>query len=179
MVALTRAKEKLIVTSVQNQLDKKLSSYTSALTERQKISPYVARGAASYADWILMSLVFHLDFTKLCMELGCMPEDVVTYPECRFVPVVAKVNGTEEQNTGEELLFTQKPDQRLIEKIRECCTDPYPDKRAREIVTKLSDFAGRTRRASGCSVFQRTFLFKEGGRSAFSSPEGNSSCIPL
>lgn len=58
-VALTRAKEKLIVTSVQNQLDKKLSSYTSALTERQKISPYVARGAASYADWILMSLVFH------------------------------------------------------------------------------------------------------------------------
>mgnify|MGYP002241421695 CR=1 FL=1 len=51
-VALTRAKEKLIVTSVQNQLDKKLSGYTSALTERQKISPYVARGAASYADWI-------------------------------------------------------------------------------------------------------------------------------
>lgn len=137
-VALTRAKEKLIVTSVQNQLDKKLSSYTSALTERQKISPYVARGAASYADWILMSLVFHPDFTKLCMELGCMPEDVVTYPECRFVPVVAKVNGTEEQNTGEELLFTQKPDQRLIDKIRECCTDPYSDKQAREIVTKLS-----------------------------------------
>ena len=89
-VALTRAKEKLIITSVQNDLEKKLSGYVNALTERGTVSPYVARSASSYADWILMSLVFHPDFTRLCIDLGCMPEDVITLPACRFQPVLAR-----------------------------------------------------------------------------------------
>ena len=50
-VALTRAKEKLVITAVQNDLEKKLSGFAGALAENDRVSPYVARSAQSYADW--------------------------------------------------------------------------------------------------------------------------------
>ena len=137
-VALTRAKEKLIITSVQNDLEKKLSGYVNALTERGTVSPYVARSASSYADWILMSLVFHPDFTRLCIDLGCMPEDVITLPVCRFQPVLAEIHDQQEEQAGEQLTFSEEPQQPLVEQIRALCSDSYPDRQAREIVTKLS-----------------------------------------
>ena len=134
-VALTRAKEKLIITSVQNDLEKKLSGYVNALTERGTVSPYVARSASSYADWILMSLVFHPDFTRLCIDLGCMPEDVITLPACRFQPVLAEIHDQQEEQAGEQLTFSEEPQQPLVEHIRALCSDSYPDRQAREIVT--------------------------------------------
>ena len=137
-VALTRAKEKLIITSVQNDLEKKLSGYVNALTEQGTVSPYVARSASSYADWILMSLVFHPDFTRLCIDLGCMPEDVITLPACRFQPVLAEIHDQQEEQAGEQLTFSEEPQQPLVEQIRALCSDSYPDRQAREIVTKLS-----------------------------------------
>ena len=137
-VALTRAKEKLIITSVQNQLDKKLSAYAGALTEQGKISPYVARSASCYADWMLMALNFHPDFTRICMDLGCMPEDTITFPPCRFVPVLAKVSQLPQQNQGEQLEMTCAPDEQLVAQIAQLCIETYPDPDARSIVTKLS-----------------------------------------
>lgn len=137
-VALTRAKEKLIITSVQNQLDKTLSAYAGALTEQGKISPYVARSASCYADWMLMALNFHPDFTRICMDLGCMPEDTIAFPPCRFVPVLAKVSQLPQQNQGEQLEMTCAPDEQLVAQIAQLCTETYPDPDARSIVTKLS-----------------------------------------
>lgn len=137
-VALTRAKEKLIITSVQNQLDKKMSAYAGALTEQGRISPYVARSASSYADWMLMALNFHPDFTRICMDLGCLPEDTIAFPPCRFVPVLAKVSQMPQQNQGEELEMTCAPDEQLVARIARMCTETYPDPDARSIVTKLS-----------------------------------------
>ena len=57
-VALTRAKEKLVITAVQNDLEKKLSGFAGALAENDRVSPYVARSAQSYADWMLMADVY-------------------------------------------------------------------------------------------------------------------------
>lgn len=137
-VALTRAKEKLIITSIQNQLDKKLSAYTTGLSSRGTVSSYIVRSASSYADWILMSLVYHPDFTKLCMDMGCMPEDVIAFPVCSFVPVIAKVTQQPQQQEGEELSFTHAAQKELVERLSALCVDNYPDKDASEIVIKLS-----------------------------------------
>lgn len=137
-VALTRAKEKLIITSVQNQLDKKLSSYTNGLTARKTVSPYIVRSASSYADWILMSLVYHPDFTKLCADCGCMPEDVIAFPQCHILPVVAKTGLQQEETLGETLEFTHQAQDEILQRLNKLCTDNYPDPQAREIVTKLS-----------------------------------------
>ena len=136
-VALTRAREKLILTSVQNHLEKKMSGYANALTEKGRISPYVARGAASYADWILMSLTFHPDFTKICMDQGFLPEDVLP-TKSRFLPVLAKVQEELQEQQSEQIELHEQPQEALVEQISALCTDNYPDNQAREIVTKLS-----------------------------------------
>ena len=147
-VALTRAKEKLIITSVQNQLDKTLSAYAGALTEQGKISPYVARSASCYADWMLMALNFHPDFTRICMDLGCMPEDTITFPPCRFVPVLARSNSCR-KNQENSWKMTCAPDEQLVAQIAQLCTETYPDPDARSIVTTSS-----CRSAGGASRFR-------------------------
>lgn len=137
-VALTRAKEKLILTGVQNKLDTKLASYMMALTPQGKLSPYVVRTAASFSDWLLMSLVFHPDFFDFCREHGCVPEGVARPAFCRFVPKVCKIESEGEEAYGEDLQFSFAVQEEELSKIKNLCTDLYPDKDAREIVTKLS-----------------------------------------
>lgn len=58
-VALTRAKEKLIITStVKQSLAGKLASLDSSL-QNARLPAYLAGSAASCSDWILMSLLHH------------------------------------------------------------------------------------------------------------------------
>ena len=83
-----------------------------------------------------MSLVFHPDFTRLCIDLGCMPEDVITLPACRFQPVLAKIHDQQEEQAGEPLTFSEEPQQPLVEHIRALCSDSYPDRQARDTVTQ-------------------------------------------
>lgn len=57
-VALTRAREKLIVTGCVSDAQKKLSSLAVKLTsEGDKISPAVTKYARSYLDWILLAVM--------------------------------------------------------------------------------------------------------------------------
>ena len=133
-VALTRAKEKLVITAVQNDLEKKLSGFAGALAENDRVSPYVARSAQSYADWMLMALQYHPDWHKLCADLGCSSEQTICFPACRFVPVVAAVDDSTQEQQGEQLQFTAAASREL----KQLCTDSYPDRQASSLVTKLS-----------------------------------------
>ncbi|NLK37584.1 MAG: helicase-exonuclease AddAB subunit AddA, partial [Epulopiscium sp.] len=59
-VALTRAKEKLILTGCVNDLEKKLSSWTAAAeTQSPHIPAYYRKKAKSYLDWIMPALLRH------------------------------------------------------------------------------------------------------------------------
>ena len=137
-VALTRAKEKLVITMVQKDLSKKIFGWTTAMNERGKLSPYVVRTAASFADWILMSMIFHPDFGDLCRENNCCPEGAGGPVNCRIIPTVCRIEEETQEEAGEELLLTHVPQEEQLITIRELCRDSYPDKAAREIVTKLS-----------------------------------------
>ena len=137
-VALTRAKEKLVITAVQNDLEKKLSGFAGALAENDRVSPYVARSAQSYADWMLMALQYHPDWHKLCSDLGCSSEQTICFPACRFVPVVAAVDDSAQEQQGEQLQFTAAASRELMQQLKQLCTDSYPDRQASSLVTKLS-----------------------------------------
>ena len=137
-VALTRAKEKLVITAVQNDLEKKLSGFAGALAENDRVSPYVARSAQSYADWMLMALQYHPDWHKLCADLGCSSEQTICFPACRFVPVVAAVDDSTQEQQGEQLQFTAAASRELMQQLKQLCTDSYPDRQASSLVTKLS-----------------------------------------
>lgn len=65
-VALTRAKEKLILTGLIDRLDKKLSDYAALLGRRkEKLSYSMLSRAACYWDWILPALARHSSMENL------------------------------------------------------------------------------------------------------------------
>ena len=55
-VAMTRAKEKLIMTGLDRYLDKKLDRYASVMRAQGQIPFSILSGADSYLDWLLMSV---------------------------------------------------------------------------------------------------------------------------
>lgn len=72
-VALTRAREKLIITAYCDDFTKKIESLAEALVgEKYKISANLTAAATSYIDWILMSVMRNknCDFAKEFPEIG-------------------------------------------------------------------------------------------------------------
>ncbi len=64
-VALTRAKEKLIMTAVKKNTSKYLNGISSKLLSGDTISPYIVSGAKSICDWLCMTALVHKDGTLL------------------------------------------------------------------------------------------------------------------
>ena len=64
-VALTRAKEKLIMTAVKKNTSKYLSTLAGKLVSRDFISPYIVSGAKAICDWLFMTALLHKDATLL------------------------------------------------------------------------------------------------------------------
>ncbi len=75
-VALTRPKQKLIITMALKNIEKRIKSLSSAFTQG-KISPYVLKNIKNYADLILLSFMRSTDLTKkLAKEEGVENADV-------------------------------------------------------------------------------------------------------
>ncbi|MBR3988728.1 MAG: helicase-exonuclease AddAB subunit AddA [Clostridia bacterium] len=64
-VALTRAKEKLIMTAVKKNTSKYLSNLAGKLVSGDTISPYIVSGAKSICDWLMMTALIHKNGTLL------------------------------------------------------------------------------------------------------------------
>ena len=60
-VALTRAKEKLIMTMTSEDLGREISSLLPALRQEQKLPYYPVRCAKSFGQWLLLGLLRHPD----------------------------------------------------------------------------------------------------------------------
>ena len=59
-VAMTRAKEKLILTAALEDLEKRLEKWSNVLRCSQTTLPYyVTAGASSFMDWVMDSVVRH------------------------------------------------------------------------------------------------------------------------
>lgn len=68
-VALTRAKEKLIVVSSQKNTDKYLSKLYSKLTLDRYIMPYSVSGCSSISDWICLCALAHPSLNALKQKI--------------------------------------------------------------------------------------------------------------
>lgn len=64
-VALTRAKEKLIMTAVKKNTEKYLSTLSGKLLSGDSISSYVVSGAKAICDWLFMTALLHKDAVLL------------------------------------------------------------------------------------------------------------------
>ena len=133
-VAMTRAEEKLILTMECGDLDKKLASLSLRAGEGQTFSPYGARRAASYGDWLLMAALRHPDAGELRARTDA-PQMVIPGGELRLriLPAAGESPAAEEQAD-----FAALPTPELMETIRENVEYSYPYRALSGVAAKLA-----------------------------------------
>ncbi|MEG2597141.1 MAG: 3'-5' exonuclease, partial [Oscillospiraceae bacterium] len=96
-VALTRAKEKLILNVTEENLGRKLQKLETYFDTEGNISPYSVGKAQSYSDWILMALLGHPAFSAVRQQYDIwIPQNSETCSLQLFETAVEKVEITEE-----------------------------------------------------------------------------------
>ncbi|WP_051685007.1 UvrD-helicase domain-containing protein [Clostridium sp. KNHs205] len=106
-VALTRAKEKLILTAGVKDMKKLLEKYAlKAITPRNTLSYLELSAAASYLDWIMLSMIQQKGFEELLLSYGlpasCATDDKLSVREYTY-----------------EMLLEREKEQQVVKEIKE------------------------------------------------------------
>lgn len=155
-VAMTRAREKLIMTMTTGNLKNKLNSLLPAIGEDEKLPHYAVRNVKSFGDWILMAMLRHPDgepLWRIAQEnreytLPCASEIRLSVSA---PPALLEVDQEETKR------FEAVADQTLYEVLRERAEYLYP-------------FAEEAILPSKLSVTQITTLKAGKGRISLSKP---------
>ena len=121
-VALTRAKEKLILTGCVDKPLEKISALSTLLTHKETLLPYgTVTGAGSYMDLLLAALIRHPAMQKIMQENGMAFEtgtgngrEVWAEPEGKKLVVMEKAPVKIELIGMEELVKTEVEEQVLF-----------------------------------------------------------------
>ena len=155
-VALTRAKEKLILTMTSKNLRQEVLKLLPVLGEEQKLPPYAVRSADSFGQWILMALLRNSDMIGLYR----LAEENMSFS----LPCDSRISLTITQPIEEELrhrlaekAFTALPDEALKKELEEQVRYQYPYEEETALPSKLS-------------VTQITTLKEEHGRVRLAKP---------
>lgn len=106
-VALTRAKEKLILTAGVKDMKKLLEKYAlKAITPRNTLSYLELSAAASYLDWIMLSMIQQKGFEEILLSYGlpasCATDDKLSVREYTY-----------------EMLLEREKEQQVVKEIKE------------------------------------------------------------
>lgn len=111
-VALTRAKEKLILTGLADKLEKRVQACAGLLERTEEVLPYAMRsGASCYLDWLLPALARHPAMEALYDQFG------IIHGEAPFAmePAPFQIDCVE----VEDLVIQQLEDQLMRKRLRE------------------------------------------------------------
>ncbi len=136
-VALTRAKEKLIMTMTSDHLKNELQTLAMSVGTEKKLPYYAVRTANSFGQWILMALLRNPDMSKL----RYIADEQAEYLLPCSVPiklVVTAPREAEKPSLYEEKAFTSESDAALYRKISEQVAYVYPFEEATRLPSKLS-----------------------------------------
>lgn len=136
-VAMTRAKEHLImITSLKNP-QSTLGKLVNQLTENNVISPYVIRSASSFSDWILLCALRHPDGKYLRDISGALP-GIMIEDENRWNIDIVKPE-TNEADIQEVKSFDKEViDNELLEKINSRINYKYRYSELSRLPTKIT-----------------------------------------
>ncbi len=135
-VALTRAKERLIVTMQLPNPEKKLSALAGGLDKGGRVPSRRVRAGNSYADWLLMALLHHQDSGDLCRLAGC--EVSGGDGSSHFSIEVESLLPREESGAEEGGRMESQPDPGMVETLRRQSAFQYPNRAATLIPTKMA-----------------------------------------
>ena len=124
-VAMTRAKEKLVMMTTLNDAAKTLRTLASRLTPEPRIQPYVVRGASSISDWLLLCALRHPDAGALRDLAGVSQAAAVPAEEpCEFRIVRPRPEGEPER--AAERLPEAEADPALLGRLERDLDFAYP-----------------------------------------------------
>ena len=134
-VALTRAKEKLIITGVSNDFTKQIEDIEKQASiyprKNEKINPILVKKYKSYLDWILLVYLYEKENTKGLLELNKIePSQIVS----------SQKQEVQENNLDKiiKLLNEKECNQQLLENIKDKIEYEYKNKLSTAIPTKSS-----------------------------------------
>ena len=134
-VALTRAKEKLIITGISKDYSKQLEDIEQQKNiyarKNGKINPILVKKYKSYLDWILLVYLYEQSNTEYLLELNRIEPSSV---------LENKKQENEQENTSQNVIemLNENSNKKDINQIKEQIEYEYPDKLAIDIPTKSS-----------------------------------------
>lgn len=161
-VALTRAREKLLLVMTVKNPEKKLSDLASTLTGQTAIPPFAVRNAKSYGDWLLTAALRHPDAAPL---RALLPEQEIPLLNVDFslrtviCPALAETEVAEATDVQE-----LPPNPALEAEIRRRVAYEYPYAALSRSVAKraASSLGEQEMQFSMIGVSRPSFLEKEG-----------------
>ena len=161
-VALTRAREKLLLVMTIKNPAQKLASLASSLSGQAAVAPFAVRSAKSYADWLLTAALRHPDATAL---RALLPEREIPLLEADFPlrPVICPPRPAPEEAAAPPTQAVPR-DPALEEEIRRRVEYVYPYAALSRSVAKraASSLGERELSLAMIGVSRPSFLEKEG-----------------
>lgn len=117
-VAMTRAKEKLIMINTFKDVDSKLQSYGTMINPNSNRStPFASSMAGSYADWIIPSFMRHKDAQEL-REIAGTDENIILPSDFALKTVIIRENEKEVMQKDEQAL-SDEIDEELLDLVKQ------------------------------------------------------------
>lgn len=136
-VAMTRAREKLIMVSTVNNIDKALGKLAPQIDEGKAVPPFVVSGASSIAEWLMLCALRHPSAGSLRHRVNA--GDTIIEKGC-FTPWKVRVlKPVEAMPRQAEAPVAQAPVNRaLMEGITARCNYQYPFEEVNRIPAKVT-----------------------------------------
>ncbi|WBY64951.1 helicase-exonuclease AddAB subunit AddA [Thermocaproicibacter melissae] len=162
-VAMTRAREKLILLATLKDAEKTLRNLSMKIIPGRRIQPYVVRSAASIADWLLLCALRHPDGRELRSIAGVSEEITVPAQEKWEIKYIMPEKSFEETQDIEEIPEA-KPNPELVKKIEENLSYRYPYAALSSVSAKeaVSQIAGEQFEARFAASSRPAFLSEKG-----------------
>lgn len=138
-VAMTRAKEKLILLTTVANLDRTLGKLSAQISADEKIPPYIVRSGDSISSWILLCAL-RLPEGKWLRERACAQEDIVIASDDKdmwdisFSPPILKQEKSGQENLKEPITINPE----LFQTLQHKTTYIYPYQSLKGIPSKVS-----------------------------------------
>lgn len=137
-VAMTRAKEKLILLATLKDAEKTLAKLAAGLTQDEKLPEYTVRGASSLSDWLLCCALRHPD-GKILRDRAMADEELVLRVK-DYTPWDIRVLRPEAPSkaAAEEETKHPQPDAVLFARLQQALSWQYPYAELSDVPSKVS-----------------------------------------
>lgn len=161
-VAMTRAKEKLLLLTTVKDAEKTLGKLASRLTEEPRLQPYVVRSASCISDWLLLCAMRHPDGGVLREMAAALPG--ITLPCDTPWKIGVVYPEVQEESLPIEEEGQALPDITLQKDLEQKLNYVYPYDGLRGVPTKVA--------ASDLAAEPFSFQYAATARPAFLSEQG-------